>query len=319
MTLLDDVQSLLHDALVVSSHARPVDGKGAIEPGDTFLAAFTVENVGFSSRSTTQARAAFIDVSLRIEATPFAAPIVDGEPVNDVDVAIGELIHGEARTVERQFRALAALDGPEPYARAIVVGRLDLERFFTVQAVHRFTTEIHRAPASDPAVEAFAAALRADALPEGFALCPHTFDFDDASAFALIVDDLDRFRGFVRERVAEIAESRGLADEAIAVAAVPLAVAYVDVFETGFQAALAFALWFTGFDQGESIAFDAVRACGQRYFEGYELWEQRRELRLIKGFDNDLVLADPITVVDLPVTVDHGARTVTLWAGSLRS
>ncbi len=318
MTLFDDALSLLHDALVVTAHARPLDGASDIAPGEPFVATVAVENVGFASRASTQARAVFVDVTLRIEATPFAAPLVDGEPVNDVVLPVGELIHGEARSFEVALQALAALDGPEPFARVLVGGRLDIERLFSVQAVHRFTTDIHRPAATDPAIAGFAQALRERALPAGFELATFTFDFDDERGFEQVARDPDRFRNFVRERVAELAEARGLADEAIAAATLPVAQAWCDAFDTGLQASVAFALWFLGFDQGETIDFEAVRACANDYFEAFETWEQRRELRIVKGFDNDGVLAAPITVVDLPVIVDHGARTVTLWAGSLR-
>lgn len=319
MTLFDDASSLLHDALVVAAHARPVDGKSAIDPGDTFVATFSVENIGVSDRAPTQARTSFVDVSLRIEATPFAAPLVDGEPVNDVVISIGELIYGESSATELSLRALAALDGPEPFARVIVGGQLDLHRFFSVHGVHRFSTEIRRAPAHNPAVDTFRDALIDGPLPEGFSLQAWTFDFDDERQFNQVVDDLDRFRAFVRERVVELAEQRGLADQAIAAATLSLVTAYCDVFETGYQAALAFALWFIGFDQGESVAFDELRSQARHYFEAYATYEERRELRMLKGFDNDGVLADPVTVIDLPVVVDYDTRTLTLWAGSLRA
>lgn len=318
MSFFDEAQALLDEALVVTAHARPVDEADAIEPGDTFFATFTVENVGISERPASQARTAFVGVTLRIEATPFAAPLVDQEPVNDILLSVGELIYGESWSTECELRALAALDGPEPFARAVVQGQLDLKRYFSVQGIHRFTTEIRRATATDPAIEAFRQELSDEVLPEGFTLHAWTFDFDDAAHFDQVADDPDRFRNFIRERVAELAEARGLADEAIAAATLPVAGAWYDIFETGYQASLAFALWFIGFDQGESVSFDGVRVPARRYFEDFDTYEERRELRLIKGFENDGVLADPVTVVDLPVVVDYGSRTLTLWGASLR-
>ncbi|TVQ88757.1 MAG: hypothetical protein EA397_16300 [Deltaproteobacteria bacterium] len=318
MTVFDEVQAALDDALVVTAHARPIDESSAIEPGDDFVATFSVENIGISDRQSSQARTAFVGVTLRIEATPFAAPLVDGEPVNDVTLEVGELIVGEVWSHECTLRALAALDGPEPFARAVVQGRLDLERFFAAQGIHRFTTEIRRAPAIDPAIESFRVALLEKVLPDGFRLDAWTFDFDGADDFEDVADDSDRFRNFIRERVAEVAESRGLADEAISAATLPLANAWYDMYESGYQASLALGLWFIGFDQGESISFDGVKALARGYFESFDTYEGRRELRLIKGFENDGVLAGPITVVDLPVVVDYGSRTITLWAGSLR-
>jgi len=318
MTLFDDADALLRDALVVTAHARPGDGADGIAPGDDFVATVTVENEGLGDGSSTAARTAFLEVVTRVEATPFAAPLVDGQPVSEVTLTVGELIFGEAASREIPMRALAALDGPEPFARVHVRGRLDLERFFMAASVHQFSTEIRRAPAEDAAAVALRERLCEQVLPEGFRLSCWSFDADDPEAFTELVDDPVRFRVFVRERVIELAEERGLATAAVQASAGLIPDLYVDVQEAGATGALAFALWFLSFDQGESFtAQDVIDAVGP-YLSGFQTWAERREVRVFKGFENDGVLAGPITVVDLPVVVDYGARTVTLWAGSLR-
>jgi hypothetical protein len=317
VTLFDDADALLREALQVSAHARAEDATAGIAPGDAFTAVVTVENAGLGDRDGTHARTAFTHITLRVEATPFAAPVVDGATVRDVTLEVGELIYGEASSHEVPMRAVAALDGPEPFARVHVHGGLDLRRFFAVGAVHQFTTEIHRTPAQDPATEALRRTLLDRVLPEGFDLRAWSFDFDDEPGFLAIADDPGRFRAFVRERVVELAEARGLASAAVTASANVLEDLYVDVHETGYTGALALGLWFMGFDQGESIAFDEVVALARDHLGGMGTFEERRELRLFKGFENDGTLADPITVIDLPVVVDYRARTLTLWAGSL--
>lgn len=316
MTLFDDADALLREALHVHAHARPGDN-GAIAPGDGFTAVVSIENTGLGERPGTHARTAFQGVTLRIEDTPFASPIVDGELVPEVTVDVGELIFGEVRSQEVPMQATAALDGPEPFCRVHVHGALDVDRFFSVGTVHQFSTEIRRAPAVDVAAQAFAGDLEADALPDGFDLGVASFDFDDETTFLEVAEDPTRFRAFVRERVVELAEGRGLATAAVTQAANILEDLYIDVHETGFTGALALGLWFMAFDQGESIRFDDVVRHAKAYLSGFETWEERRELRVFKGFENDGILAGPITVVDLPVTVDYRAGLITLWTGSL--
>ena len=317
MTVFDEADVLLRDALVVTAHARPRPGADEIEPGEQFVATFAVENQGLGDSPGTQARSVFNGVLLRVEATPFAAPVVDGEMVNDLTIEVGELIYGEASSHELLMRATTALDGPEPFARVHVHGQLDVDRFFSAAGVHQFTTDIRRRPTIDRAAEAFRAALVAEVLPEGFHLSCWSFDLDEDETFRDLVDDQDRFRAFIRERVAELAEERGVAAAAVGATTRVLDELYLDVLESGYTGSLALALWFMDFDHGESITFDAVCSKARDYLV-YDTFETRRELRIFKGFVNDGILVEPVTVVDLPVVVDYGARVVTLWAGSLR-
>lgn len=318
MTLFDDADTLLREALRVTAHAKPLDGEGRIRAGQTFIATITVENEGVGMNASTHARTAFVGVTLRVEATPFAAPLVDEAPVKDLSIEVGELIFGEASIHEVPMRATGALDAFDAFARVHVHGHLDLERFFSVGTVHQFTTEVRREVITDVAVEAFRE-LVSEVLPESFALSAWSFGFDQARDFERVVEDPSRFRTFVRERVVEIAEKRGLPEPAVVGAADLLEDLYLDVHESGHTGSLALALWFMGFDQGESMDFLDVATRARAWLEAFDTWEHRRELRLFKGFENDGVLAEPITVVDLPVIVDHGARTITLLAGSLGS
>ena len=319
MTLFDAADALLRDALIVTAHARPLDGHDRILPGDEFVSTVTVENQGLGDGAGTAARTAFLDVVARVEATPFAAPLgEDGEPISELTLELGELIFGEAASRELRMRATAAMDGPEPFARVHAHGRLDLDRFFLAASVHQFTTEIRREQAQDPAAEALRRQLLVEVLPEGFSLCCWSFDFPDSDDFIELVDDPVRFRVFVRERVIELALARGVAQEAAQAVAGLLNELFVDVHETGATGSLALALWFMGFDQGESFAAADVIDVVGGYLSAFDTWDERREVRVFKGFENDGVLADPVTVTDLPVIVDHGAQTITLWAGSLR-
>jgi hypothetical protein len=315
VTLFDDADELLHDALVVSALAKTPDG-GPLSPGEAFVGVFTVENTGVGDKVATQGRTVFLGVTLRVEATPFATPWVDGEARREVVFDIGELIYGEARTIEVLMRATAAIDGPEVFARAHLQGRLDVQRFFALGTVHAFTTDIRRPQADDPAADAFLHAATARGLAPGLAAKRWSFSFDDETSFLEVANDPDRFRGFVRERCVEIAEARGVAGAAVSAGTRAMLEQHVEVHPTGFTGSLAFALWWVGFDQGESSDFGQLAELARAYLTS-EPFENRRELRIFKGFDNDGVLADPWTVPDLPVVVDYGARIVTLWAASL--
>ncbi|MFT7519644.1 MAG: hypothetical protein ACI9MC_001786, partial [Kiritimatiellia bacterium] len=136
MSLFDRADRLLRDALEVTAHARGVRADG-IRPGDEFTATFTVENVGLGELAGTHSRAVFNDVTLRIEATPFASPLQDGLQVAAVTKTFEQLIYGEAATHEITMLATAALDGPEPFARVHAHGMLDLRRFFNAGTVHQ--------------------------------------------------------------------------------------------------------------------------------------------------------------------------------------
>ncbi|MFK7928025.1 MAG: hypothetical protein AB8H79_07535 [Myxococcota bacterium] len=319
MTLFDDVDALLSDALVVTAHAKPLGGATAIRPGDDFVATLGVENQGLGEEASTAARTAFVGVVLRLQATPFAAPLVDGEPVREWMIELGELIFGEASSRDIRFRAMGALDGTEPFVRVQVRGQLDVQRFFTSESTHQFATDIRRAPTHNAAADTLLGDLGGGVLPPGFQVACWSFEEEDPEAFAQIVDDELRFRRFVRERVAEIAEGRGLAGIAASRGAAMVEGAYMDVHPTGGTGSLAFALWFVSFDQGEAVSFAAVSSAMRTYLGDFDTFEDRRELRLFKGFDNDGLLATAMTVIDLPVVVDYGANTITLWAASLTS
>ena len=68
MTLFDAADALLRDALIVTAHARPLDGHDRILPGDEFVSTVTVENQGLGDGAGTAARTAFLDVVARVEA-----------------------------------------------------------------------------------------------------------------------------------------------------------------------------------------------------------------------------------------------------------
>jgi hypothetical protein len=61
-----------------------------------------------------------------------------------------------------------------------------------------------------------------------------------------------------------------------------------------------------------------VRKETEKYLTYHESQGNRLELRFFKGFDQNGLLAEAITVEDLPVVVNYAERRITIWGAGLR-
>jgi hypothetical protein len=84
------------------------------------------------------------------------------------------------------------------------------------------------------------------------------------------------------------------------------------------QASFYFAYWFYRFDSDNWFSFDRVRQETEAYLEHNSTTQDRLELFFFKGFDQQGLLADAITVPDLPVVVNYAERRITIWGAGLR-
>ena len=93
--------------------------------------------------------------------------------------------------------------------------------------------------------------------------------------------------------------------------------AYLDVYDSGELGSYAFALWWYHYDMDNWFSFDRMRIACTNYLNYYMYTDNRLELHLVKGFPNGGVLAEAVTTDDLPVIVNYGEYSITIWAASL--
>lgn len=80
------------------------------------------------------------------------------------------------------------------------------------------------------------------------------------------------------------------------------------------QASFYFAYWFYRFDSDNWFSFDRVRQETEAYLD----YNSTMEFYFFKGFDQQGLLADAITVPDLPVVVNYAEGRITIWGAGLR-
>lgn len=89
---------------------------------------------------------------------------------------------------------------------------------------------------------------------------------------------------------------------------------WLEKTNSAHQASFYFAYWFYRFDSDNWFSFDRVRQETESYLE----YNNNIEFFFLKGFDQQGLLADAITVPDLPVVVNHLERRITIWGAGLR-
>jgi hypothetical protein len=142
-------------------------------------------------------------------------------------------------------------------------------------------------------MEEFIDSMRSGVLPDCFNIAALEYQFKNEEEFLSTVSDSGRFLSFIEEQ-------RGI----------PCTGCYTDVFQSGFLGSYAFALWFMEFDENNWYPFEAVQKETLKYLNSNISVAARRELRLLKGNFKPMNL-------DLPVVVDYGNMSVTVWTGEL--
>ncbi len=143
-------------------------------------------------------------------------------------------------------------------------------------------------------MEQFIENMRKNILPENFILTGSIFSFETENEFQDAVSDSEKFLSFVNEK---------WGFDCIG--------SYADVFFSGFLGSYAFSLWFMEFDEDNWFSFENVQLETKKYLNSYFRVSERKELRVIKGSFLPMRL-------DLPVIVDYGNRSVTVWTGELK-
>ncbi len=167
------------------------------------------------------------------------------------------------------------------------------------------------------AADFFRRNMEADVLPSNFILNGYNYVLKEEE-FKQITSNNSLFLEWIGEKVAAV--HLELFDNTLSsrISNRLLENRYVETFPDADTGAYGFALWFYHFDADNWFSFKAVREQTGKYltFHGSFL-NQLLEFRLIKGFDNNDILAKPITVLDLPVVISPIEKSICFWAGQL--
>jgi hypothetical protein len=144
----------------------------------------------------------------------------------------------------------------------------------------------------------------------------HVAETDEA--YRQIVDDPATFRNIVHQLATRAAmETAGHSSEEAARLTQSVQTDYIDTYTNSTpEAALAWSLWFYRVDADNWFSFDRMLQETTWFFDYHSNPYSNMELRLFKGFDNN-VLINLITPNDLGVTVNDAERVITLWVVGL--
>ncbi len=145
----------------------------------------------------------------------------------------------------------------------------------------------------------------------------HTTRFRSQEEFERIALNNSTLTQFVADEVQRISEKRFGNKQAAYLADLLLQKSYLERFEIGHFASIAFAFWFYKFDADNWFSFERIRAAVEPYFSYYPNSHNRLELVLFKGFPNSGILVQAITADDLPVVLNFAEKAITVWVAEL--
>lgn len=141
--------------------------------------------------------------------------------------------------------------------------------------------------------------------------------FTDSAAFLQLVDDPAAFEAWVADKVSDLAIQRTGDNSKGPEAARQLRNSCRETYFSGNIGSYALALWFFRFDEDNWFSYDRVREETEKYLASAPFVSDRAELRLFYGFENNGLLANPITVTGLPVVVNYLEQAITVWSSQL--
>ncbi len=169
----------------------------------------------------------------------------------------------------------------------------------------------------NPSAELFRSEMYDRIIGYNWNLSFHRVEFADQDEFLALVDDMSVFREWMVYTIAELAEKRTGNCEVFEKVMNQISNATVEAYPNGHIASFVLALWFYRFDQDNWFTFDAVREVTENYLEFFTNPMERTELRMLYSFENQGLLAQPVTVNGLPVVVNYAERAITIWSAEL--
>ncbi|MCB0521416.1 MAG: hypothetical protein H6577_17970 [Lewinellaceae bacterium] len=170
---------------------------------------------------------------------------------------------------------------------------------------------------AEPAADAFQERMYDGVLFNNFELTAYSTYFDDKAEFYDLAQSNCRFTEWVKNEVEDISLEKYDDPKAARLAGMLLEKCPLEIWDNPHYGAIAFAFWFYRFDADNWFSFERVREETERYLTYYAQIQHRLELRFFKTFENAGVLADAVTVPDLPVVVNYGEQELTIWTGQL--
>ncbi len=170
-----------------------------------------------------------------------------------------------------------------------------------------------------PASEAFESNLfEKGLLYENWTVVRYEFASETDEAYRAIVDNPAAFRNTVHQLATRASmETQGHASEEAERITGSILTDYIDTYTNSTpEAALAFALWFYRVDADNWFSFNRMLAETTLFFDYHSDAYSPIELRLFKGFDNN-VLINLVNPKDLAITVNDAERVITLWVVGL--
>ena len=170
-----------------------------------------------------------------------------------------------------------------------------------------------------PAAEAFESNLfEKSLLYENWTVIRYEYVSETYEAHRALVDDPTAFRNAVHQLAARAAmETQGHESAEAERLTSSVLTDYIDTYTNSTpEAALAFALWFFRVDADNWFSFNRMLVETTLFFDYHSDPYAPMELRLFKGFNNN-VLLNLITPQDLAITVNDAERVITLWVVGL--
>jgi hypothetical protein len=167
------------------------------------------------------------------------------------------------------------------------------------------------------ASEYFKKAMYNGVILDNWELTDHTVFFDNEAAFLRVVNNTSNFKEWVGHQVQVMEQAR--TDHYAYPKAKGLLVqkSFMEVFEIAHYGAIAFGFYFYQFDADNWFSFESVRQECEKYLSYNTSNRYRLELRMFKGFNAEGLRATSTTQGMLPVVVNYGEQSISIWNAQL--
>lgn len=167
------------------------------------------------------------------------------------------------------------------------------------------------------AAEDFHKRMRRSVIPGNFILNHHDIQYETDESFQVVACQDGLLRDHIAAEVQRISALKYGNELAARLASRLIYTTYLDRIEPEYTASYAWATWFYKFDADNWFGFEQVRQACALYLEGLGQYETGNSLILFRGFNLHEVLAQSVTVVDLPVVLQADERRISIWTAQL--
>ncbi len=163
-----------------------------------------------------------------------------------------------------------------------------------------------------PSAEAFRRAMYRHVITDNFTLSYYAITFETPEDFKETLESPEKFKQIVSENIHHLVSDKVTEDE-LQEARQQILSAYVETISNGYLASYAFARWFFTFDLDNWFEFDQVREITEQYLDISFLSSDEQTFQLFKGFENNRILKEGRTILDLPVITNWDEKIVYVW------